>query len=100
MPSQPTQTSRLDDTCDLARLYAQELGERIREFERAWDAGDMNGVIRLAHQMKGAAGGYGHAALSAAAADLESALTRAGSDPASAGDRYAELIRLCRRAAL
>lgn len=100
-PSSESGTGKaLADTCDLSRMYEEELPERIREFERAWADGDLTRVRSLAHQMTGAAEGYGHPSLGAAAANLEWSLSRAGVEPGAAEARYAELLRLCRRAAL
>ncbi|MDP6554248.1 MAG: Hpt domain-containing protein [Pirellulaceae bacterium] len=44
---------------ELVEMYVDEMPDRIAALERAFDSGDMEGLQRAAHQMKGAAGSYG-----------------------------------------
>lgn len=53
--------------------FLAELGERLSRMQRLAAAGDHEGLGRLAHQLKGAGGGYGYPAITAAAAGLETA---------------------------
>ncbi len=56
---------------EIVALFVAEMPERREELRRAVDTGDLNLAIRLAHQLKGAAGGYGFEALGDAAAGSE-----------------------------
>jgi diguanylate cyclase (GGDEF)-like protein/PAS domain S-box-containing protein len=59
----------------LAEEFAIVLPERIDEIVEALAASDREGLKRCAHRLKGAAGGYGYPTISAAARDLEEAVS-------------------------
>jgi len=77
------------DLADIVTLFVQEMPERIEELRAAADAGDVDAAVRLAHQLKGAAGGYGFEPLGEVAARVEHALQQAAAD----GSPDAELVR-------
>src|SRR5262249_13984350 len=96
----PLQSTLADDP-DMAELIAafvEGLGERIRALREAWSGEDRDLLGRLAHQLKGSAGGYGFPTLGSTAADLEQAL-RQGMAPGEVGDRVHALVEICQRAA-
>ncbi|MCW5890480.1 MAG: response regulator [bacterium] len=90
----------LDDDPELRALvhiFIDGLPERARLLERSVDAGDLDRVAQLAHQLKGTAGGYGFPSLGEAAARLEtSARTRAALDEVRG--RVADVATLCEQA--
>src|SRR5207244_9189120 len=55
----------------LVEKFLSKLDDRMTAIRAAADAQDQNQVKVLAHQLKGAAGGYGFPAISQAAATLE-----------------------------
>lgn len=60
-----------EDYAEVLAEFLRSLGQRVDEFERALRCGDRDTLRRLAHQLKGAGGGYGYPGLSEHAADLE-----------------------------
>lgn len=80
-----TQLSRCDWTDEeeeymgpLRARFREGLAGRRRELRRMTAEGDRDGVIREAHKLRGAAGGYGLPAVSAAAAEVEELLRGEG----------------------
>lgn len=59
---------------EIVALFVSEMPERCDELRGAVAAGDLGQAIRIAHQLKGAAGGYGFEALGAVAASSEQSL--------------------------
>ena len=101
-PNEPAELlySTLADDPDLAEIVAmfvQEMPERIARLLDRFRESDREGLRRAAHQLKGAAGSYGFAPISPAAARLEDQIvhTRSEEEISQALD---ELIDLCRRA--
>ena len=102
LPNEPADLlySVLADDPDLAEivaLFVQEMPERIARLLDRFRESDLEGLRRVAHQIKGAAGSYGFAPISPAAARLEDGIVQSRSEE---GIRQAldELIDLCRRA--
>ncbi|MFQ5698106.1 MAG: Hpt domain-containing protein [Myxococcota bacterium] len=62
------------DMMDLVQEFAAELPERIRMMEELLSRGDWEELQRLAHQLKGAGGGYGFPQITEVSARLEQAL--------------------------
>jgi HPt (histidine-containing phosphotransfer) domain-containing protein len=81
-------------TAKLVERFLAGLPQRVASIEQALAAKERDDLKTLAHQLKGAAGGYGFARISAAAAKLESALAAGGDDTAIAEQANA-LINLC-----
>lgn len=59
------------DMVELVEMYVSELPERIAAIEQSLADEDLSTLARLAHQMKGAAGGYGFPTITSAALELE-----------------------------
>jgi PAS domain S-box-containing protein len=73
---EPTIVSSYQDDPDMAELieqFARSLPERIGELEAAFAMCDWDKLKRLAHQLKGAGGGYGFSPISDAAQHVEEA---------------------------
>jgi len=69
------------DMLEIVREFAAELPDRIADLEGRLEAGDLAQLQVLAHQLKGAGGGYGFSPVTDAAAVLEQSLK----DSADAG---------------
>jgi HPt (histidine-containing phosphotransfer) domain-containing protein len=92
------------EMADLVEMFVSELPSRLEAIERAWSAGDGQGLRRMAHQLKGAGSGYGYPMVSEAAAAVEAALLACGessgaSELAGVRAKVEALTALCRRAA-
>ncbi|MFQ5513564.1 MAG: Hpt domain-containing protein [Myxococcota bacterium] len=79
------------DMLDIVQEFAAELPERAAALEACLGGGDLATLQTLAHQLKGAGGGYGFPQITGAAAQLESAL-KAG---AQATELKKDLDALC-----
>lgn len=89
------------DMAELITFFVDEMGERVGTIQAAADGNDIGQLRVFAHQIKGAAAGYGFEPISAKAAELEDRI--AASDPATVDDvrrQIDELIDLCRRASV
>ncbi len=89
--------SELEDDPDMTELiegFTRGLPAQAQRLEDALDANDREAVRRLAHQLKGSAGGYGFPTITEAAARLEQ-VAREGETLAQA---LADVCDLCRRA--
>ena len=83
-------------TAKLVQHFLGGLGQRVSAIQQAMAAGDVNHVRVLAHQLKGAAGGYGFAAVSQAASKLESAIVT-GADASAIAGCVSTLAGLCQQ---
>jgi len=77
--------------------FVDELADRVRTLQDAADHNDLGALQTIAHQLKGAAGGYGFGPITDAARHLE-ASTAARAELTALGHQVAELVDLCRRA--
>ncbi|MDX2116154.1 MAG: Hpt domain-containing protein [Planctomycetota bacterium] len=84
---------------ELVRMFVDEMPARIAALRDAWDASHSKQIESLAHQLKGAAAGYGFAIVGDAAAELESALRSSEHDLSSVRAQFDALVDLCSRAA-
>ena len=83
------------DMLEIVREFARELPERARVLEECLAKGSLSELQRLAHQLKGAGGGYGFAQITEVAARLEQALKAGAAEPVIK-DRAAELCATLR----
>ena len=104
MPGTPQSRVRSEyagdpDMAELVQLFVAELPKRVAAMEAAHREGAMGALTRLAHQMKGAAGGYGFPSLSKVAGRLEAAVKSAPEQRAleEAHASLRELVDLCAR---
>lgn len=105
MPESPHSRVRSEyagdpDMAELVQLFVAELPRRVAAMEAALRAGEASVLTRLAHQMKGAAGGYGFPSISEVAARVETAV-KSSREPEralkEAEDSLRELMELCGR---
>lgn len=62
------------DMMDIVQEFAAELPKRAAELRSLFEGDQLEALRTLAHQLKGAGGGYGFAPITEAAAALEQAL--------------------------
>ncbi len=79
----------------LVEQFVTHLPARLEELSLASRSGDRETVARIAHQLKGAAGGYGFKIMTESAARLEAA---ARGDVPEISAPLDDLVALCRRA--
>lgn len=90
-----------EDMRELVEFFVVELGSRVEDLSRAWEQANTEQLKVFAHQLKGAAPGYGFEGIGTAAGRLEASLSSLDSPhDLSASERaFRELLDLCRRAA-
>lgn len=83
---------------EIVEFFINDLTARMDSIRQAFDDSDRARLKTLAHQLKGAAGGYGFPSIGLAASAVERELMGHEADLAALGDKVEELIRLCRSA--
>ncbi|MEM1331248.1 MAG: Hpt domain-containing protein [Planctomycetota bacterium] len=86
------------DMAELVVEFVSELDDRVAALQTALDADDLVALRRMAHQLKGAGGGYGFPSITETASDLERACDNFSGDIAGVREGTQELIELCNRA--
>jgi HPt (histidine-containing phosphotransfer) domain-containing protein len=87
------------DMLEIVREFAAELPARVSKLEALLAAHELRELQTLAHQLKGAGGGYGFPQITELAASLEAALKQ-GADDAVVKDRAHALCTLLRDVAV
>lgn len=82
------------DMIDLVELFVSELPQRVQALEAAIASNDVQQLARLAHQLKGAAGGYGFPAITEAARSLEQTV-KSSADIRQLAAEVKAVVRLC-----
>ncbi|MGE3109065.1 MAG: Hpt domain-containing protein [Phycisphaerales bacterium] len=90
------------DMQEIITMFLQEMPDRVEQLQRLWRDSEFDQVKRIAHQLKGAGGGYGYPSLGAAAGALESSLNSLlnntqGANLQSIRAQLDSLIDLCNR---
>lgn len=100
----PLQSTLADDAdmAELVQFFVQEMADRVQAIRNAAQQNDVAQLRTIAHQLKGAAGGYGFSPISQSAAELEALIDSAnpGHELTSLRSQVDELIELCRRASM
>ena len=78
--------------------FVESLADRSDSLTQAKSSNNVEALARIAHQLKGSAGGYGFQSIGTAAAALEKEALTLEADLASIHDRVEDLITLCQRA--
>ena len=86
------------DLRDLVVLFVDELGNRVDSIRQAFLDDDAAALRRIAHQLKGSAGGYGFDPIGDAASRLEYDLLADEAAVSSLSERVEDLIASCRAA--
>ena len=103
MPSEPTSAPLYSafrddpDMMEIVELFVCELGERVDALRTAFDRAAWDELGSIAHQLKGAAGGYGFESVTHAAAALEATLNAASDDTDAIKGELDTLTSLCER---
>lgn len=85
------------DMIDLVEEFVGTLPGRVEAIQAAWAQSDLDTLTSLAHQLKGAGGGFGFSPITDAACQLELA-AREELAPATLTGLVDELVATCRRA--
>ena len=85
------------DLRDIVEMFVDEMPERTSALVERLDSGDREGLRRLAHQLKGAAGSYGFEPITQVAARLEQAIRDSQPEP-EIRRLVGELTDMCARA--
>ncbi|MEN1704612.1 MAG: Hpt domain-containing protein [Planctomycetota bacterium] len=88
------------DMEELIELFADSMQEISKTVAEALDRKDWDGVRRSAHQVKGAAAGYGFANLGSVAATLETMVNRDGTPvetPETIAKQAHDFVDMCDR---
>lgn len=92
------------DMREIVDIFVTEMPSRIEMLERVWREQQTEELKRLAHQLKGASGGYGFPAVCLVAAQLEQTLQtlgQGGSNGPGGVDslrrQFEELLSMCKR---
>ncbi len=87
---------------ELVEYFVSELGTKVRDMSEAWEQANADQIRVFAHQLKGAASGYGFDSIGSAAGRLESAINGISSTDELSGieSQFRELLDLCQRASL
>lgn len=90
------------DMVDLIAMFVEELPKRTSQLEDLVNKGELAQLKRMAHQLKGACGGYGFPDVGRAAASLEELLLAVSPDTREEELKRVrlqvdELVGLCRR---
>jgi HPt (histidine-containing phosphotransfer) domain-containing protein len=86
------------EMAELVALFVTELPTRIGVLRDAFEAGDFDSVRRLAHQLKGAGGGYGFPSISEAAGRVEAEIVASGAGVDQVRAEVEALAAECARA--
>ena len=90
------------DMVELVEFFVEEIDDRISTIQSTAQSDDMAGLRTVAHQLKGAAGGYGFEPISQTAGELERLIDATEADKVTEAirEQVDELISLCRRASV
>ena len=86
-----------EDMVELVEMFVEELPDRISAFEKALAEQDFETLAGLAHQLKGAAGGYGFPSITDAAKEAE-ITSKAANDLEKLASEVKAIAELCSRA--
>lgn len=91
-----------EDMRELVEYFVSELGTRVQDLSKAWEDANADQIRVFAHQLKGAASGYGFEPIGSAAGRLETAIIGLSSPDSLSGieSQFRELLSLCRRVSL
>jgi HPt (histidine-containing phosphotransfer) domain-containing protein len=90
------------DMREIVEMYVQEMPARVSKLQELWAAQQMDELKRLAHQLKGASGGYGFTPVGSAAGKVEHSLMALSEGSANASldqlrKQFEDLLSMCRR---
>jgi len=83
---------------ELIEFFVDELQARVDALSNALSSQNKGDLKVLAHQLKGAAGGYGFPQISECAGELEKSIVSGQAAVSALTERVEDLISLCKRA--
>jgi HPt (histidine-containing phosphotransfer) domain-containing protein len=84
------------DLAEIVEMFIDEMPDRIAALKSEFETSNWEGLGRLAHQLKGAAGSYGFSQITSLAANLELAI-RQSQGEAAVNSAYEQLTNGCSR---
>jgi len=87
------------DMSDLVVDFVGRMPERVNALKSAFDAGDTEQVMRLAHQLKGSGGGYGFPLLTTVSGELEQRAKEASGNIEDMRTEFDAVLDVCQRMA-
>ncbi|MCU0688518.1 MAG: Hpt domain-containing protein [Phycisphaerales bacterium] len=93
------------DMRDIVEMYVTEMPERISQLTNLWTSQQLDELRRVAHQLKGASGGYGFPTVGKAAGKVENSLLALSDGSANASlaqlrAQVEDLINTCQRVSM
>jgi HPt (histidine-containing phosphotransfer) domain-containing protein len=93
------------DMRDIVEMYVTEMPERIAQLTNLWTSQQLDELRRVAHQLKGASGGYGFPTVGKAAGKVENSLMALSDGSANASLaqlrlQVEDLINTCQRVSM
>jgi HPt (histidine-containing phosphotransfer) domain-containing protein len=85
------------DMAEIIQMFLDGLEDRASGLDNAFGSGNLTELASLAHQLKGAAGGYGYPIISRLALDVER-LAKSGESNDELRSTLDRLVLMCRRA--
>ena len=86
------------DMQELVEEFAKRMAAFMAQFRQGLDTGDLPLLEKLAHQLRGAGGGYGYPLITKVAGQLETAVKQRDAVDDVIQKTAEELIQLCARA--
>ena len=83
------------DLAEIVEMFVDEMPERVDKILNCFESEDWDGLWRVSHQLKGAAGSYGFPAITPCAGNLETAVKQARPE-AEIRKALDELVAMCR----
>jgi len=83
---------------ELVAFFLDDLGARVLRLTDALTSGDAASLQQMAHQLKGAGGGYGYPDITTAAGAVEDHLRGGETDVTALTNKVRDLVSLCERA--
>lgn len=87
------------EMAELIEYFLDELDQRVGSLHTACESADDEQLRTIAHQLKGAAAGYGYQSITDAARELEQCLEENESELSAIAEKVEALVHLCRQAA-
>lgn len=105
-PSLPLRSAFADDADmrEVVEMFVGEMPGKVASLSQLWNEQRLDDLRRLAHQLKGAGGGYGFPAVGDAAGNLEASINAMAHGSSAKVDQlrcqFDDLLRLCRAVSL
>ncbi len=102
VPTRPLRSAFANDADmrEVVQMFVGEMPDNVAALSKLWNEQRLDDLRRMAHQLKGAGGGYGFPAVGDAAGNLEASINAMAHGSAAKVDRlrsqFDDLLRLCR----